>query len=102
MDVDDEDIDIPARLTEILQQSRGEATITPDLMAEVLNSIDWLDRGLSEWRKLAIDNELNYHKVQAALRIAIRHLAVALDAGSSEDAIEHARDWLLSVRGSDE
>ena len=69
--------------------------------AELFDHIDWLEKGLAEWRDLWKVAARQNGASQASLRIAIGHLHAMLapgrNANESFAADAAARDWLESI-----
>ena len=65
------------------------------------DQIDWIERGIVEWRDVAQQNGKRYGMAQATARVAITHLQAILngrlDANKMFDAEKVARDWLESI-----
>lgn len=70
-------------------------------LGELHDGVDWLDRGLNEWRQLYVAAERNRKAVEAGLRIATQHLQAVLNRPRTHEeqqkADTAARDWLVSV-----
>ncbi len=68
------------------------------------DKIEWLEKGLAEWRSVALSNEKQARAAQATARIAITHLQSVLNKprthAEQQAADTAARDWLVSI-GSD-
>lgn len=62
---------------------------------------DWIEKGLAEWRSVAIENAKNAKMARATARVAINHLQSILNMARThaqqQDADTAARDWLLSI-----
>lgn len=72
-----------------------------DLADECADSIEWDERGLYEWRSLAVTAARKERRHAAALRVALRHLQTVLNecrtAAEQQRADTAARDWLQSI-----
>ena len=72
-----------------------------DVVQEAIDHIDWLDKGVSEWRGLALMREEQAKVIAAMARLAVGHLqAVLNNARTHHDqqaADTAARDWLESI-----
>ena len=72
-----------------------------DLVQAAIDQIDWLDRGVDEWREEALSQQQKVHAAKAMVRIAIKHLHEMLNkartATESYAADTAARDWLTSI-----
>ena len=68
------------------------------------DEIEWLEKGIVEWRELALSNQQQARAAQATARIAIAHLQAVLNKprthAEQQSADTKARDWLISI-GSD-
>jgi hypothetical protein len=74
------------------------------LLRDALDDIEWTEKGLAEWRDVALSNEKQAQAAQATARIAITHLQAVLNQSRThadqQAADTAARDWLVSI-GSD-
>ena len=72
-----------------------------DVAQKAIDRIDWLDKGVDEWRGLALMREAQARTMTAMARLAIHHLqAVLNNARTHHDqqaADTAARDWLESI-----
>ena len=72
-----------------------------DFVQLAIDHIDWLDRGVDEWRDEALSQQQKTHAAKAMVRIAIKHLHEMLNkartATESYAADTAARDWLTSI-----
>lgn len=72
-----------------------------DLANECADAIEWDERGLYEWRSLAITAARKERRHAATLRVALRHLHTVLNecrtANEQQRADTVARDWLQSI-----
>ena len=72
-----------------------------DFVQLAIDHIDWLDRGVDEWREEALSQQQKVHAAQAMVRIATRHLQAVLNKPRTFDeqqsADTAARDWLESI-----
>jgi hypothetical protein len=72
-----------------------------DFVQLAIDHIDWLDRGVDEWRDEALSQQQKFYAAQATAKIAIRHLHEMLNkartATESYAADTAARDWLTSI-----
>jgi len=70
--------------------------VTPD-------EIDYLQKGLAEWRNMALSNAKQAEAARATARVAIWHLDCVLNqcriAADQQKADTAARDWLTSIGG---
>lgn len=68
---------------------------------ELDDHIDWLDKGIDEWRSLAQNNSQMAMRMAFTLRIALSHLHATLNqqhnANDQLKADTAARDWLISI-----
>lgn len=72
-----------------------------DTVQEAIDHIEWVNKGLDEWRSLALLREEQARTISAMARVAIGHLqAVLNNARTHHDqqaADTAARDWLTSI-----
>lgn len=72
-----------------------------DIVKEVIDHIDWLDKGLAEWRAQAMANTRQAEAARATGRVAIAHLQAVLNQARTHDEQQRvdtaARDWLISI-----
>lgn len=72
-----------------------------DLVQEGIDHIDWLEKGLSEWRHSAQSAQRQAAAARATARIAIGHLQAVLNTARThheqQAADTAARDWLISI-----
>jgi hypothetical protein len=65
------------------------------------DKIEWLEKGVAEWRSLALANQQQARAAQATARIAITHLQSVLNKARThadqQGADTAARDWLISI-----
>lgn len=65
------------------------------------DQIDWIERGIAEWREVAQTHNSRAKQATAKARIAITHLQTILnrrlDANQMLAAEMAARDWLTSI-----
>lgn len=68
---------------------------------ELDDHIDWINKGVDEWRGLALARGRQLDAAQATARVAIGHLHAVLNQCRSADdqqrADTAARDWLISI-----
>jgi hypothetical protein len=71
------------------------------LLRSALDSNEWTEKGLVEWRDKALENSRHAEAARATARIAIAHLNTVLNTCRTHDqqtsADTQARDWLLSI-----
>jgi hypothetical protein len=64
-------------------------------------TIDWLEKGLAEWRDLSEHNARVARAAQATARVAVGHLQAVLNKARThaeqQAADTAARDWLISI-----
>jgi len=69
--------------------------------AELKDKVDWNDKGLAEWRDLALSEMKQAKAARATARIAITHLQKVLNGCKTHDeqqaADTAAREWLESI-----
>lgn len=72
-----------------------------DFVQEAIDSLDWLDKGVAEWRSSYMRTRNQLVASHATSRIAIDHLQAILNESRTADesfqAESGARDWLLSI-----
>jgi len=72
-----------------------------DFVQEAIDHLDWLEKGLEEWRDTALSHMRQANAARATARIAIGHLQEMLNrartATESYAADTAARDWLTSI-----
>jgi hypothetical protein len=70
-------------------------------MSKLRDRIDWLEKGLAEWRDVAFTNSRQAEAARATARVAISHLQEVLNKSRTAHdqmvADEEARDWLRSI-----
>jgi hypothetical protein len=70
-------------------------------IGEVLDDIEWTEKGLAEWRDAALANQKQARMERAHARIAIAHLQAVLNKARThaeqQAADTAARDWLISI-----
>ena len=70
----------------------------------VLDEVEWTEKGLVEWRDMALMNARQAEAARATARVAIGHLQAVLNKprthAEQQAADTAARDWLISI-GSD-
>lgn len=70
-------------------------------IGEVLDDIEWTEKGLAEWRDVALSNARQAEMARANARISITHLQAILNKprthAEQQAADTAARDWLLSI-----
>jgi hypothetical protein len=70
-------------------------------VGEMLDDIEWTEKGLAEWRDVAMANQKQAHAAQATARVAIAHLQAVLNKARThaeqQAADTAARDWLISI-----
>lgn len=69
--------------------------------AELLDHIEWLEKGNAEWRDLAVYRGTVGEAARATARVAISHLQAVLNKARThaeqQAAGTAARDWLISI-----
>ena len=70
-------------------------------LREAWDGLEWIEKGLAEWRDTAIRNAKQTAAAQATARIAIGHLQAVLNKprthAEQQAADTAARDWLISI-----
>lgn len=71
----------------------------------VLDQVEYVEKGLAEWREKALTNARHLAAVQATARVAIGHLQRVLQDNASTTSEQRAQwrrdaeDWLTSIGG---
>ena len=72
-----------------------------DFVQEVIDHLEWLEKGNAEWRDIAVSRTKQFAAIQATARIAITHLQAVLNKARThadqQAADTAARDWLISI-----
>ena len=72
-----------------------------DTVQEAIDHIEWVNKGLDEWRGLALMREEQLKAISAMTRVAIGHLQAVLNNARThhdqQTADTAARDWLTSI-----
>ena len=83
---------------------RHDAKLALKSYGDILDDVEWTEKGLAEWRDVALSNQKQARAAQAIARIAITHLQSVLNKprthAEQQAADTAARDWLVSI-GSD-
>lgn len=62
---------------------------------------EWIEKGLVEWRSMALENGKHAEMARSTARVAINHLQSVLNKprthAQQQGADTAARDWLLSI-----
>lgn len=70
-------------------------------LGEAIDHMEWLEKGLAEWRSLSVIKHREARMRDAQARIAVHHLQAVLNqAGTHAEqraADTAARDWLASI-----
>jgi hypothetical protein len=88
-----------------LAHSRALVLIDKELpvLREALDDVEWTEKGLAEWRDMALSNAKQAEAARATARVAIGHLDCVLNqcrtAADQQKADTAARDWLTSIGG---
>jgi len=84
-----------------LRDARTDADQASKLLRSALDDAEWTEKGLAEWRSVALENSRHAEAARATARIAIAHLDNVLNNCRAHDhqtsADTQARDWLLSI-----
>jgi hypothetical protein len=68
---------------------------------DLADTIEWLEKGVAEWRASAISSEKQARAAKATARVAIEHLRNVLNKARTHDDQQRydtaARDWLDSI-----
>lgn len=77
---------------------RHDALVSMDA---AVDAVDWVEKGLEEWRSVATAAQKQAAAAQATARIAIGHLQAVLNTARThheqQAADTAARDWLISI-----
>lgn len=80
---------------------RHDAKVALKNFGEVIDDIEWTEKGLAEWRDVALSNARQAEMARANARIAITHLQSILNKprnhAEQQAADTAARDWLISI-----
>ena len=97
--------EIHAAVRKVLQHHKltevGSGVVEADLIHAVLSNhnaadkIDWLRKGVAEWRAEALASAKQREAVAATARIAITHLQAVIRKDDNADTA--ALDWLISI-----
>lgn len=72
-----------------------------DIIEEVIDNLEWINKGLAEWREIALSAGAKQRAESARASIAIRHLHAVLNTARTNDeqqrADSAAREWLESI-----
>jgi hypothetical protein len=83
---------------------RHKAKLALKAYGDLLDNIEWTEKGLIEWREIALSRAKQAEAARATARIAITHLQAVLNKPRThveqQAADTAARDWLISI-GSD-
>ena len=70
-------------------------------LGDVLDAVEWTEKGLAEWRDVAQASARQVEAARATARIAIMHLQAVLNTSRThaeqQAADTAARDWLISI-----
>lgn len=83
------------------QEGGADRHAAKKALGELVDGIEWTEKGLAEWRDQALTKAKHLAAVQATARIAIGHLQTVLNKCRTADeqlrADTAARDWLTSI-----
>lgn len=81
--------------------TRHDAKLALNDVGNILDDIEWTEKGLSEWRCVALTNARQGEAARATSRVAIAHLQAVLNQSRThaeqQAADAAARDWLISI-----
>lgn len=70
-------------------------------LRQAWDALEWTEKGLAEWRDVALTNARQAEAAQATARVAIHHLQEVLNKPRTHDEQQRAdtaaRDWLISI-----
>lgn len=70
-------------------------------LRDAWDGLEWVEKGLAEWRGVAQENSRHAEAARATGRVAINHLQEVLNKARTHDEQQRAdtaaRDWLLSI-----
>ncbi len=73
-------------------------------LGELVDSVEWVEKGLAEWRTQYTEEAIKARAARATARIAITHLQAVLNKprthAEQQTADTAARDWLESIESS--
>ena len=82
---------------------RHAAKLALKAYGDLLDDVEWTEKGLAEWRDMALSNAKQAEAARATARVAIGHLDCVLNqcrtAADQQKADTVARDWLISIGG---
>lgn len=80
---------------------RHNAKLALKAYGDVLDDVEWTEKGLAEWRDMAQTNARQVEAALATARVAIHHLQAVLNKPRTHDEQQRAdtaaRDWLISI-----
>jgi len=83
------------------EHSPSMVRVRLDVVEGALEHIDWLEKGIAEWRGVALIQTKQAKAARATARIAIKHLQAMLAPprtyAEQQSADNAARDWLASI-----
>lgn len=83
------------------QEGGADRHAALEALNELPDAIEWLDKGLAEWRGLYDATSKQSAAARATARVAIGHLQAVLNQSRShaeqQAADTAARDWLISI-----
>lgn len=81
--------------------TRHDAKLALNDVGNILDDIEWTEKGISEWRDVAQTNARQGEAARATSRVAIAHLQAVLNQSRThaeqQAADTAARDWLISI-----
>lgn len=80
---------------------RHSAKLALKDFGNALDDVEWTEKGLAEWRDVALTNTRQAEAARATARVAIGHLQEVLNKvrthSEQQRADTAARDWLISI-----
>jgi hypothetical protein len=80
---------------------RHEAKLALKSYGDILDDVEWTEKGLIEWRDMAVSRAKQAETARATARVAITHLQAVLNKARThaeqQAADTAARDWLISI-----
>lgn len=80
---------------------RHEAKLALKSYGDILDDVEWNEKGLVEWRGIALSRAKQAEAAMATARIAITHLQAVLNKARThaeqQASDTAARDWLVSI-----
>lgn len=83
------------------QEGGADRHSAKESLSALQDKVDWLEKGLAEWRELALSNDRQARAARSTARIAISHLQASLNRKRTPEeqqtSANAAREWLESI-----